>query len=246
MTKVIINADDFGYSKAVNLGIIEAFQNGIVTSSTLMVNMPGAEHAASLAKENPSLGVGIHLVLTCGCPVNPNVTSLINRHGEFHRIDTFYDQASAYDIEAELNSQVEKFLSLGLEPTHIDSHHHIHAKDKVFSVVEKLASQMKIPIRKLSNEWKNKSMQTVEYFNPEFYGVNLNANDLSAIIDKCLAYESAEIMCHPAFLDEAILSGSSYTVQRCRELATLTDKEIFRTLLDKNVNLITYKDLLKG
>jgi chitin disaccharide deacetylase len=127
MTKLIINADDFGYSKGVNLGIIEAFQNGVVTSATLMANMPGAEHAAALAKENPGLGVGIHLVLTCGKPICRDVPSLINDHGEFHRLADLEKIARIDEVERELTSQFERFLSFRIQPTHIDSHHHVHA-----------------------------------------------------------------------------------------------------------------------
>lgn len=66
MKKVIINADDFGYSAAVNAGIIKAYQDGVLTSTTLMANMSGRDGAIQLAKENQGLGVGGHLVLTCG------------------------------------------------------------------------------------------------------------------------------------------------------------------------------------
>ena len=68
--KLIINADDFGYSNGVNYGIIDAFKNGILTSTTCLTNMPGFNHAIQLAKENPNLGIGIHLTLTCGKPLH--------------------------------------------------------------------------------------------------------------------------------------------------------------------------------
>ena len=79
MKKVIINADDFGYSSAVNLGIITSHKKGILTSTTLMANMSGCDEAIMLAKENPNLGVGCHLVLTCGKPLTKGA-SLINEN----------------------------------------------------------------------------------------------------------------------------------------------------------------------
>ncbi|WP_145838534.1 ChbG/HpnK family deacetylase, partial [Bacillus paralicheniformis] len=69
MKSLIINADDFGFSRGVNLGIIEAFQHGVLTSTTLMVNMQEAEHAVELARQNRELGVGVHLTLTAGRPI---------------------------------------------------------------------------------------------------------------------------------------------------------------------------------
>ncbi len=69
MGKVIFNSDDFGYSHGVNYGIMDAYQRGILTSTILMANMPGFEHAVKLRKEMPRLGVGVHLTLTCGKPL---------------------------------------------------------------------------------------------------------------------------------------------------------------------------------
>ena len=89
-SKVIFNADDFGYSKAINLGIIQAHKNGILSSATLMANMPGFEDAVKLAKENPELGVGVHLTLTCGYPVLSDVPTLCQENGKFHKL-TYYE-----------------------------------------------------------------------------------------------------------------------------------------------------------
>ncbi|MEG0276419.1 MAG: ChbG/HpnK family deacetylase, partial [Coprobacillus sp.] len=69
MVKIINNADDFGYSNAINYGIIDCYLNGMLTSTTLMPAMPGFDHAVALAKQNPGLGIGVHLTLTCGRPV---------------------------------------------------------------------------------------------------------------------------------------------------------------------------------
>lgn len=93
LKKWIINADDFGYSKGVNYGIIEAHQQGIVTSATLMANMPGATHAAALAKDKPNLGVGVHLVLTIGKPLTEDVPSLIDKNGHFLRYNELVNNA---------------------------------------------------------------------------------------------------------------------------------------------------------
>src|ERR1700732_1931642 len=86
MIKLIVNADDFGYSRGVNFGIIDSHMRGIVNSSTMMMNMPGTGHAIELAKEYPSLQVGIHLVLTCGKPLLQDVHSLVDENGHFKKL----------------------------------------------------------------------------------------------------------------------------------------------------------------
>lgn len=246
MTKLIINADDFGYSKGVNLGIIEAFQNGVVSSTTMMANMPGAEHAAELAKKNPGLGVGIHLVLTCGSPVHHAVSSLTNEKGEFHHLKEIEQFLVPEDVEKEFTSQFERFLSFGLEPTHIDSHHHVHGLAEVYPVVEKLAQRYGLPVRKVSADSQHAShrlLKSVQYFNHEFYGNELTNQSLMEAIEKAGLYETAEIMCHPAFIDEPLLAGSSYALQRVRELSILTDESIRRMISDKKMELVTYREV---
>jgi chitin disaccharide deacetylase len=241
MTKLIINADDFGYSKGVNLGIIEAFQNGVVTSTTLMANMPGAAHAADLAKKNPKLGVGIHFVLTCGEPISNEVPSLVNNKGAFYRLSEIDEFAIVEDIELELRSQFEKFLSFGIKPTHIDSHHHVHSLEKVYQVVEKIAKENYLPIRKVSVD--SNPMQPVQYFNHEFYGDQLTTEYLIGLLDKVLPYETAELMTHPAYIDEQINSGSSYSIQRVRELTILTDPAVRKALTNRGINLVTFREV---
>lgn len=241
MTKLIINADDFGYSKGVNLGIIEAFQNGVVTSATLMANMPGAEHAAALAKENLGLGVGIHFVLTCGKPICRDVPSLINDHGEFHRFADLEKIARIEEIERELTSQFESFLSFGIQPTHIDSHHHVHAHKDIYPIVEDIAKKNKLPIRKVGLE--SNPLQPVEFFSHKFYGDDLTEEFLSELLNQIVNYESAELMTHPAYIDEALLTGSSYTLQRVRELSLLTSHSVRRKIKALGIELINYRDL---
>jgi chitin disaccharide deacetylase len=241
MTKLIINADDFGYSKGVNLGIIEAHQNGVVTSTTLMANMPGAQHAAGLSKKNPGLGVGIHFVLTCGRPVSNEVASLVNSKGEFNRISEIEEFGKAEEIELELKSQFEKFLSFGLKPTHIDSHHHVHSLKNVYPAVERIARENQLPIRKVSLD--SNPLQPVQYFNHEFYGDQLTTEYLIGLLDKALPYETAELMTHPAFVDEQVYSGSSYALQRVRELTILTDPAVQEAITERGIDLITFREV---
>lgn len=248
MTKLVINADDFGYSKGVNLGIIEAYKHGVVSSTTMMVNMPGAAHAAALVLAHPGLGVGVHLVLDCGYPVHPNVPSLVDESGRFYKMNELLEKATIHDIEKELHAQIEKFISLGLSPTHLDGHHHVHGQEKIYPIVQLLATEYKLPIRKVSadaNHLSNQLLRTTESFFHEFYGDELTPASLIDLVKKSTSFESAEIMCHPAYIDEDVLTGSSYNIPRARELAILTDPEVKQLIEENHIKLVTYREMMQ-
>ena len=108
--KLIVNADDFGLTRGVNLGIIEAFQQGIVRSTTIMAGMPAVEHAIALSKQNTRLKVGVHLCLTSGKPLADDVPSLLGSDSCFQVQRAFWDDQSmdAAEIEKELRAQIGK------------------------------------------------------------------------------------------------------------------------------------------
>lgn len=131
MRKLIVNADDFGFNREVTDGIIECHLAGTVTSTTLMVNMPAAEYAAEQSKAYPDLSVGIHLTLDGSKPVSDpsKVSALIGPDGNFHHYQEVFRLANRYQfpvdqVEREFCAQIERFLSLGIVPSHCDSHHH--------------------------------------------------------------------------------------------------------------------------
>lgn len=131
--RLIINADDFGLSHGITDGILLTHLQGLLTSTSLMVNQPATQHAVRRAPEAPGLGIGIHLNLTEGKPVLPSakVRTLVNSAGEFvgpsemgRRLLRW--EGSPAEIEAEFRAQIQQMKSLGLMPTHADSHHRIH------------------------------------------------------------------------------------------------------------------------
>ena len=135
MTKrAIINADDFGLSPGVNRGILEAFRDGVLTSTTMLVNLGHFDDAVRLARENPDLPVGIHLSLLWGNPVSrPSaVPTLVESDGSFpSSLGTlarryFLGRLSASQVEQEFMNQIRVFTETGLVPTHVDTHKHVH------------------------------------------------------------------------------------------------------------------------
>jgi predicted glycoside hydrolase/deacetylase ChbG (UPF0249 family) len=151
--KLIINADDFGLTQEVNDAIIDVFENGSLTSATLMVNMPGTEHAAKRAAQFPRLGVGLHYNLTEGRPVsNEKNDCLTGPDGDFFSRNMLLARLALHkvkpsDLRWELNAQFERILRLGIQPTHIDSHQHIHLHPTVFRVIREFAVEKQIAVR---------------------------------------------------------------------------------------------------
>jgi len=152
MKRLIVNADDFGYTRGVNAGIVRGFRDGIVTSTTIMANGDAFEDAVKCAQANPKLGVGCHLVLVGGkCIASAkHVSSLVGSEGRLpaslpallSRLSTGSVRRQA--IEAELRAQVERVIASGLRPTHFDSHKHTHAHPRVMEVVVRVAEEFKV------------------------------------------------------------------------------------------------------
>lgn len=244
--RLIVNADDFGISKAVTLGILEAHKEGVITSTTMMCNMPNAEYGAELSKKYPKLGVGIHFVLTAGFPLAEGVNSLVDETGRFHKKDKIKELATSEDIRKELRCQMDKFLSFGIKPTHIDSHHHVHRISKVLEVVREFALEYDIPVRLLGNTCGNnlKGIVTTEGFTGGFYGeTEVNPQAFINNIEKNKNFESLEIMCHPGYLDQQILDMSSYATPRTKELMTLTSDRVKKYINENKIQLINFKDI---
>ncbi|MCD4684577.1 MAG: ChbG/HpnK family deacetylase [Anaerolineae bacterium] len=131
MKKLIVNADDFGYAAGVNRGIIEAHRNGIVTSTTVMINYPHAAPGLEQALQDaPDLSIGLHVTLTSGTPVSApdTVSSLLNADGRFHHINDWPQHFATFDpdhLRREIETQVARFITLtGQPPDHLDAHHH--------------------------------------------------------------------------------------------------------------------------
>ncbi len=151
--KIIINADDFGLCDGVNRGIVQAHRHGVLTSATLMANMPAAEQAVQIAKDNPSLAVGLHLNLTEGKALTPaaEIPPLADKQGQFLHsgeklaVLSLVSADVRQAIYRELDAQVRWIIERGIKPTHIDSHKHIHCFPSIYAIVCRIAKQYLIP-----------------------------------------------------------------------------------------------------
>lgn len=153
MRRLVVNADDFGWSRSVNAGIVEAHRTGIVTRASLLATGAGFDDAVRLAKETPTLGLGVHLNFYRAATLLPRerVASLTGPDGRLlgswkaivGRLATGrFDRG---ELEAELRAQIERFLAAGLTPGHLDSEKHLHLWPSVFDTVVALAVDYGIP-----------------------------------------------------------------------------------------------------
>lgn len=254
MGKVIMNSDDFGYSRGVNYGIIDAYQLGILTSTTLMANMPGFDHAVSLKKAFPNLGVGVHLTLTCGQPLLTNVGTLTE--GSSFRSLSYYQKEFEIDCDElyqEWNAQIQKVYRAGIVPTHLDSHHHTHSFGNNQEVVVALAQKYDLPVR--GNFHLANKVQHTTYFEPLFDEVGVDDRKdsllkvdlqvyLEALLRKLRRTESTEVMCHAAYLDQTLYRQSSFLYPRMNQVEFLIHSAFAKEVQgDRHIELITYGDL---
>lgn len=143
--RLIINADDFGFTQDVNAGIIEAYQLGILRSTTLMANGPAFDDAVRLAAENPGLDVGVHLALIGGESVSRPGRALPADLRHFLLSGGWRRRGAGEDgIQRELEAQIEKILAAGITPTHLDSHKHTHLLPVVLDAALELAARYEI------------------------------------------------------------------------------------------------------
>jgi hopanoid biosynthesis associated protein HpnK len=167
MKDLILNADDFGYTRGINEGIVRAHREGILTSATLMANGPAFDDAVERARANPRLGVGCHLVLTGGLSVAPReeIPSLADRERRLPRsLGALVARLSigsvrTKEIETELRAQLEKIRRAGIELTHVDTHKHTHVHPRVMAAVGRVAQEFGItrvrnPVEKLGDSWR--------------------------------------------------------------------------------------------
>jgi len=158
--RLIVNADDFGLSSSVNHAVIRAHQEGVLTTASLMVNEGAFDEAVRLARENPKLGVGLHLTLLMGHSTLPakKIPGLVNPRGEFSHKPVvtgfryFFRRDLREQLRAEIHAQFEKFHSTGLTLDHVNSHLHLHLHPVVFQLLMQDAEQLHIRRLRLTRE----------------------------------------------------------------------------------------------
>lgn len=162
--QVIVNADDFGLNEHVNAVILRAFQSGLISSATVMANMPAFRGACALARQQPSVRgrVGLHFNLSHGQPLSEAIlqeADFCNAVGGFafgvSRKRLWLSRRTRQAVEQELYAQWQRCLDLGLMPSHLDSHQHVHNIWPIGEILARFAAREGVPVRLARNLGRN-------------------------------------------------------------------------------------------
>ncbi len=261
MRRLVVNADDFGFTRDVNQGIVDAHREGILTATTLMAPGAAFDDAVRLAKEHPSIDVGCHLVLV-GSPGFPESVAQLIRAVALKRIRVYEAMAA----------QVRKILDAGIAPTHLDTHKHTHLLPPVLDAVARISEEFRIPwvrrpfdfpLHASGIAWSKRAVSTgFRVVRPRFAGIlkrhgcrstdhfagfritgNYDAAELAALI-RALPEGSTEFMCHPGRCTNELRAASTRLKEsRERELRALIDPQVRAALTEAGVELVNYRQL---
>ncbi|MBS1662775.1 MAG: ChbG/HpnK family deacetylase [Bacteroidetes bacterium] len=227
LSTILVNADDFGYSNDVNRAIVSSLQSDLITSTSLMVNMPGFEDALAMVRLYPELEgrIGLHLNLTEGFPLTTTLHSfsefcdpgtgrfVYKRAQPLFRVSKALEQA----LYEELKAQTEKAINAGIRLTHIDSHHHVHTEWAMAPIVCRLAreyeikrirltrnigrqgSSLKSIYKTLFNQWQLGRQRSLK--NTDYFG---DIEDFRSFPGRGIG-KRTEIMVHPLFNEKGVL-----------------------------------------
>lgn len=251
---LLVNADDFGFTRDVNAGIVHCHRAGVLTSTTLMANGAAFDHAVQLARETPSLDIGGHLVLVQGkslvtgepLPEKPQQLAAALLAGRIRPYE-------------ELRAQVQKLVDAGIRPSHFDTHKHTHVLPSVFSAVARLAREFDVPFVRLpfDADWwpvrpvdmwyrgalKRAGLRATNHFLGFRLTDTLTKESLAAALRR-LPAGSTEFMCHPGYLGEELKHAPTRLKQtRVRELEAITSPDIAAVLKSESITLINYRQL---
>jgi len=213
MKWLIVTGDDFGITSGINRGIVQAHREGILTSTSLMVDRPACEEAATLGRACATLSVGLHLEL------NPD------------------DPAG---IPAELARQLARFVELvGAAPTHADSHHDVHYDRRVLPHALAWSARTGVPLRGCSRA--RHFPKFYGQWGGETHLEQIGVAGLLRLLDTEIGEGVTELNCHPGYVEAGF--PSSYAAEREEELRTLCDERVRQAILEREIRLIGFREL---
>ena len=220
--KLIINADDFGLTKSITDGIVEAIKAGAVTSTTLMANTQWTDYAIKHAIDNELDCIGLHAVFTFGKPFT-KCPSLCDANGNFLKRDAQFANKKINETEAynEVMAQFNYIKNKGIKITHIDSHHFSGGLPVLSKVITRIAKEQNLPVRR---DFFNSDVRTTDIFCTDFFGhtnESISPDSLKTILNKYKDLDKTiELMCHVGYIDDYTRGITSYQAREI-ELSTL-------------------------
>jgi predicted glycoside hydrolase/deacetylase ChbG (UPF0249 family) len=267
---LIVHADDLGMAHSVNAATIKALETGLVNSGSIMVPCPWLVEIAAFARANPTADLGLHLTLTSEWtsfrwgPVSSRdkVSSLVNKDGYFPLLETeAAAQADPKEVEMEITAQIERARTLGIQPTHLDSHMGtLYQSKALFEVFLRVARSQKLPVR-VAKTW---------FARADFLPSTLQADDV--YIDRTLDINPSvapqdwakfytdelkklepgvtEVIIHLAY-DDAEMRAATVdhpawgAAWRQRDFEFFTSDAFRKVLQENNIKLITWREIGK-
>lgn len=266
--RLVVNADDFGLSPEINLGIIRAHVEGVVTSASVMTGGDAFDDAVALSKNHPRLGIGLHLTLVDTRPTAPAsaVPSLVAADGHLWTITQLLSRLhlgliSRDHVAVELDAQFGRALSCGLQLTHLDGHKHLHVHPFVLPTVIAVAQRHRLNMIRLPvAQQSTASLRAMAVsaasrmarrrltvaglrWADRFHGLAetgaLSASAFARIL-RSIGPGLSEVMCHPGYAGDLRPHTGRLHRQRELELQTLMDREIRDLVRNLNIELIHY------
>ena len=281
MRRLIVNADDFGLHAAVNRGILTAHTEGIVSSTSLMAGGAAFDDAVRIARHCPQLGVGVHLTLVGASPLLPvaEVSSLLEEAGDFYGSYPLFikrflrGKIRLAEVKRELAAQIDRVRMAGIQPSHLDSHQHLHVLPGIGGLVLDLARRfsiraIRIPaepvafigatpatvgrlagrggLTMLANLFRQQAAAAGIRTSDHFYGM-LAGGQLTEpailAILRRLPPGDSELMTHPGFADESLADAFRWDYQWDAERQALTAPAVRALLAERQIRLISFREL---
>lgn len=255
MIKLIVRADDFGMCESTSLGVLKAYRDGIVTSTSVMINMPGSEQAAVLLKNYPLLCIGLHVNVVIGKPSAELslIPSLVDEHGQFisskQRREIIHEGkdplTNAHECTLEVEAQINRFLNLfGHYPDYLDTH--AIQSETLDKVMSSLAEKYHISfLGYYGGKSRNVTHTPYKVRNIyHYYETHQDPRKLFTYLnDELLGKDYALVVLHPGYLSEFVFEHSSLIRERVLDIEALTSQETQKWVKDAGIALISHRDL---
>lgn len=248
MKKIILRADDLGFSRGINYGIYDAVKAGLIQSVGVMVNMEATQHGVGLLREIPGCCFGLHTNLCAGRPISApeKVPSLVDAQGVFYSSARYRNAEKEFisyaDARTEIDAQYRRFIELfGCQPAYFEAH----------AIKSQVMMQALKDYAKENNLLYHAPFESLKVGNleiPMYLGDIMNSEyDPWGELQECVRSLEEDIpkmyVFHPGYLDQTIMNMSSLTINRTKETAVLTDPKTKAWLEEQAVRLCSYRTI---
>ena len=254
MKKLVIRADDIGYSEAVNLGIAKSVKDGLISSAGLMPNMPWAEHGLKLL-EGLDVVIGQHtnMCLEKPCADPALIPSLLDENGNLKSSRTYRtafkngeDFVAVEEAVIEIEAQYHRFLELvGRKPSYFEAH--AVMSRNLFKALEIVAEKYDLPYQKVSFDGTPTEFDKKPVVMLPMGSMSPDYDPFETLKKGVLEYAREDMpsvfVCHPGYIDNYLLKNSSLTLNRAKEVEMLCDPAVRQWLDENGVQLVNYDDI---